>query len=328
VRPSRNRLLAACLFAALLAPAFAAPTAGFDPGRIANTANDPAWNLENSTAFQTKLNEVTPFACPVNCTITQSDDVKISIEGPSRLSGTFSEVFRIRVTGPPYFGSNYTTISAVIKGNASDVVIQPDATAERTGAMAYTKDVNGSSTMNLTLLPSNRSGNVTLHVIAYVGDGNRTHHNDSELYAIASHPIQMRAQRLVPLNYTVANRANVSVTSLNVSFFAKGPNDLEYFGVGNSTIAAIAANGQGEAGVAWDATWADPSVYSIKVVIDPLHQHPDALEENNVDFFFVNLGPPPVDHRGEAIGTAFFWGTLIVFGLVAAALYIYNKRYE
>jgi hypothetical protein len=329
-RPTAAAAAAFLLFGPLAAALVVAPAGNaFDPGLITNTTNDPNWNLSMASAFRLNLENVTPYQCPVDCTIVQSDEVRITIDGPGRLTGSFSETYRIRVDGPPSFQSNYTTIAVVLKGNASDVVLQPDGSAERTGAQAYTKDVNGSSTMNLTLLPSNRTGSVTLNVIGYVGDGNRTHHNNTEYYAIASKAIDMRAQRIILLNATIANSANVSVTSVNVSFFAKGPRDGDAFEpVGNATVAAVNANGQGEAGVAWDATWADPAVYTIKVVIDPLHQHPDAFEDNNVAFFRVNLGPPEPDTRAQLVGNAFLIGTTAVIVAVAVGLFVYNRRYE
>ncbi len=335
-RTSGSRGLAAAAVVLLLLPAAlglaAAPLAGaFDPGVIANTATGDVpdvWNLSEASAFRLNLENVTPYACPVNCTITQSGDVKINITGATRMSGTSAEPYHITVQGPASFASTFTTIAVVVKGNASDVVIQPDATAERSGSQAYTKDVNGTSSMNLTLLPSNRSGNITLNVIGYVADGNGTAHGNTELYAIASLPIEMRAQRIFPVNATIANRANVSVTSVNVSFFAKGPNDGDFKNIGNSTVAAVNANGQADTGVAWDATWADPSIYTIKVVIDPLHLHPDAFEENNVAFFRVNLGPPEPDTHAQLVGNAFLVGTVAAILAIAIGLYIYNKRYE
>jgi hypothetical protein len=332
-RRSRSRAVAAAAVLLLFLPsavslAVAPAALAFDPGVIANTANDPLWNLAEASAFRLNLENVTPYACPVNCTITPSSEVNITIDGAARLSGTFSEPYRITVRGPSSFAANYTTIAVVIKGNASDVVIQPDADTERSGSQAYTKNVNGTSTMNLTLLPSNRSGNITLNVIGYVGDGNRTSHGNTELYAIATKAIEMRAQRIIPVNATIVNRANVSVTSVNVSFFAKGPNDSDFKNIGNSTVPAVNANGTSETGVAWDATWADPALYMVKVVIDPLHQHPDALEENNVRFFQVNLGPPEPDTHGQLVGNAFLFGTLIVLFGVGIGLYIYNRRYE
>lgn len=326
----RGRAVSAAAVLLLLAPlAFALGGAAFDPGEVANTAGDKAaYSLEHATQFRLNLENVTPYACPVNCTIVESSDVHISITGAQRLTGSFSEAYKIAVTGPASYQSNFTTIAVVLTGNASDVVLQPDASAERTSSQAYTKDLNGSSTMNLTLLPSNRTGHVTLNVIGYVADGNRSSHNGTEVYAIASLPIEMRAQRLIPLNATIVNRANVSVTSVNVSFFARGPNDADYKPVANSTIAALGSHGQADTGVVWDATWMDTSVYSIKVVIDPLHQHPDAFEEDNVAFFQVNLGPPEVDTHAQLVGTAFFWGTVIVIAAIAVGLWFYNSRYE
>ncbi len=323
---------AAAAFALALLPLFAALLAvplssAFDPGQIANTANDPEWNLSRASEFRLNLENTTAWACP-GCNLTRSEDVDITIDGPARLGGSVGEVYRIRVSGVPSFTQNFTTIAAVVKGNASDVVLQPDASAERTGSQAYTKDLNGSATLNLTLLPSNRTGSITLYVIGYVGDGNRTTHSKKEFYSIASLDIAMRAQRIIPVNVTVSNDANVSVTGVNVSFFAKGPADADFVSIGNSTVGAVNANGQADTGIAWDATWADSAVYTLKVVVDPTHQHPDVFEENNVLFFRVNLGPPEPDTQGLLIGQVFLWGSVAVIVAVAVGLWIYNRRYE
>ncbi len=310
-------------FAIVLAPA----ASSFDPGQVASTAGDPAFNISIASEFRLKLEGLTACAW-TNCTVTQSDAVQVTIDGPSRLTGSFAEQFRVRVDGVAGFTENYTTIAVVLNGSTSDVVIQPDASAERTGSMAYTKNLNGSRTMNLTLLPANRTSNVTMYVLGYVGEGNRSTHAAREFYQIAKKDIQMRAQRVLPVNVTVANDANVSVRDVTVAFFAKGPGDAAFQPIGNASLAAIDAKGKGDAGVTWDVTWSDPALYTVKVVVDPLHIHGDAFEDNNVQFFQVNLGPAAATAgQGNAM-QAFLFGTLAVILAVSVGLWWYNRFYE
>jgi hypothetical protein len=307
----------------------AAPIAyAFDPGQIANTANDgAAFNVSIASEFRLNLQNLTPCAWK-DCAVTPSQDVHITVEGPSRLSGTTPGLYHIAVEGVSSFSSNYTTIAMVLTGNASDVVIQPDASAERAGAQAYTKDLNGSRTLNVTLSPSNHTSTVTLNVIGYIGEGNRTTHGAHEVYAIVKKEIELRAMRIIPLNVTVSNDANVSVTGVNVSFYARGPNDADFVSIGNSTITAVNAKGSADTGVAWDATWADRAVYTIKAVVDPTHQHADAFEENNVLFFRVNLGDPKPDAQQAHVGQAFVIVTLAVIAVIGVGLWWYNRVYE
>lgn len=324
---ARGALLAVLLevaMAALLAPS----ASSFDPGQVASTAGDStAFNVSIASEFRLKLESLTACAWK-DCNVTQSDEVKLAITGPERLTGNFAEQYQIRVDGVAGFAQNYTTIAVVLNGSTSDVVIQPDASAERTGSMAYTKNLNGSRTMNLTLLPANRTSNVTMYVFGYVGEGNRSTHAGREFYQVAKKDIQMRAQRVVPVNVTVSNDANVSVRDVTVAFFAKGPGDSDFQPIGNASLATIDAKGKGDAGVVWDVTWQAPTVYTVKVVVDPLHLHGDAFEDNNVGFFQVNLGPAAATTgQGNAM-QAFLWGTLAVFGAVVVGLWWYNRFNE
>lgn len=316
-------LLAFQLGAAL---ALSAPGAAFDPGQIANSG-DPAFNLSMASEFRLSHENLTAWAC-TGCNLTLSDELNITIAGPDRLTGTFAERYLVTVSGVPSFTSNYTTIGVVLKGNTSDVVLQPDASAERTGSQAYTKDLNGSSSMNITLLPSNRTGNITMYVFGYVGEGNRSTHGDREVYKLVKKEIAMRAQRVIPVNVTVANDANVSVRDVRVQFFAKGPNDADFVSIGNSSITALDARGTAATAISWDVTWAEPLTYTLKVVVDPYHEHADALQDNNVLFFQVNLGPPAPQTQQQAVGQAFLIATVAVIAGVAVALWWYNRVYE
>jgi hypothetical protein len=334
------RALLAFVLAQLAVAVLMAPMAGaFDPGRVAATANDPALELNVSSEFRLKLADLVACAWP-GCNVAQSNDVVIQVHGSDRLTGTFAERYQITVTGVQSFAQNYTTIAVVLKGNTTGVVLQGDANSERTGDLAFTKNVNGASVMNITLLPSNTTGNITMYVFGYVGNGNRStifvnHSGENtsaqdgpELYQLAVKPIQMRAQRVLPVNVTVTNNANVSLTNVLVSFFAKGPHDSGYRLIGNSTVAALNARGNADVGVAWDATWEEPSLYTVKVMIDPLHQHEEVSEDNNVVFAQVNLGPAPEASTQSTIGQVFLWGTLASVIAVAVALYWYNRVYE
>lgn len=328
---ARSRRLAGAMLAVVLielvAALASAPMAGaFDPGQVANTAGDPAFNTSIASQFQLNLENLTACAWR-DCNVTQSDAVRVNITGADRLTGSFVERYHIEVSGVDGFATNYTTIAVVLKGNTSDVVLQPDAGAERSGVEAYTKNLNGSSTMDLTLLPSNRTGNVTMYVFGYVGEGNRSTHGAREYYQVAKKDLPMRALRTVPVNVTVANDANVSVTNVLVSFMAKGPADADYKPIGNTTLTAVNAKGQADAGVVWDVTWADAARYTVKVVVDPLHAHADAFEDNNVYFFEVNLGPPPPP-ESPAVGRVFLWVTLGVIVAIGAGLWWYNRVYE
>jgi subtilase family serine protease len=182
--------------------------------------------------------------------------------------------------------------------------------------------------MNVTLSPSNHTSKVVMNVIGYVGEGNRSTHGSHEVYAIVKKEIEMRAMRLIPINVTVSNDANVSITGVNVSFYARGPNDADYISIGNSTITAVNAKGSADTGVQWDATWADRAVYTIKAVVDPTHQHADSFEENNVLFFRVNLGDPEPNVQQGHIGQAFLIGTLAVIAIIGVGLWWYNRVYE
>jgi len=310
-----------------LAVAVAPAAMAFDPGLVAATANDPAFNLTASADFRQALSQLRPCGW-ANCTATQSDKVVVNISGSDRLTGTFAERYQINVSGVPEFSSNYTTIAVVLNGTTTGVVLQPDASGERTGDIAYTKNVNGSSSMNLTLLPSNTSGNFTMYVFGYVGEGNRSAHAAHEFYNLATKPIQMRPQRLIPINVTLTNEANVSVTNVLVSFYAKGPGNAGYTLIGNNTVAALNAKGNADVGVKWDATWEQPAVYTVKVVVDPLGEHTEVFEDNNVMFIQVNLGPSAGAASESVVGQAFLWGTLITVGAIAAVLWWYNKVYE
>ena len=323
-RAGLTALVAELAFALVLA----STGASFDPGQVASTAGDSAaFNVSIASEFRLKLESLTACAWK-DCNVTQSDAVKVTIDGPDRLTGTFAEQYRVLVEGVDGFSENYTTIAVVLNGSTSDVTIQPDASAERTGSMAYTKNLNGSRTMNLTLLPANRTSNVTMYVFGYVGEGNRSAHGAREFFQVAKKDIEMRAQRVLPVNVSVANDANVSVRDVTVAFFAKGPADASFAPIGNASLTSIDAKGKAEAGVTWDVTWEDPAVYTVKVVIDPLHLHGDAFEDNNVHFFEVNLGPAaPASGLGSAM-QVFFWGTLAVIVGVAVGLWWYNRFYE
>lgn len=327
-RPLGRTLLAAVVCQLALAVLLASTGSSFEPGQVASTAGDSsAFNVSIASEFRLKLESLTACAWK-DCNVTQSDAVKVTIDGPDRLTGTFAEQYRVAVDGVEGFSENYTTIAVVLNGSTSDVVIQPDASAERTGSMAYTKNLNGSRTMNLTLLPANRTSNVTMYVFGYVGEGNRSTHGSREFFQIAKKDIEMRAQRVLPVNVSVANDANVSVRDVTVAFFAKGPGDAAFAPIGNASLTSIDAKGKADAGVTWDVTWEDPAVYTVKVVIDPLHLHGDAFEDNNVHFFEVNLGPAaPATGAGGAM-QAFFWGTLAVIVGVAVGLWWYNRFYE
>jgi hypothetical protein len=310
-----------------LAVAVAPAASAFDPGLVAATANDPAFDINKSADFRLALSQLRPCGWE-NCTATQSDKVVVSINGSERLTGTFAERYQINVGGVPEFSQNYTTIAVVLNGTTTGVVLQTDASGERTGDIAYTKNLNGSSTMNITLLPSNTTGNFTMYVFGYVGEGNRSTHGAHEFYNLATKPIQMRPQRLVPINVTLTNEANVSVTSVLVSFYAKAPGASTYTLIGNSTVAALNAKGTADVGVKWDATWEEPKVYTVKVIVDPLGEHTETFEDNNVMFVEVNLGPSADAASESVVGQAFLWGTLITVVALAAFLWWYNKVYE
>ncbi len=336
MRPARRRGGRALALSALLAVlvqlgavvVLSSAASSFDPGQVASTAGDSAaFNVSIASEFRLKLESLTACAWK-DCNVTQSDEVKITIDGPDRLTGSFAEQYRIEVAGVASFRQNYTTIAVVLNGSTSDVVIQPDASAERTGSQAYTKNLNGSRTMNLTLLPANRTSNITMYVFGYVGDGNRSTHFGMEYYQIAKKDIQMRASRVLPVNVTVANDANVSVRDVTVAFSARGPGDATFKPIGNATLTAIDAKGKADAGVSWDVTWADPSIYTVKVVVDPLHLHGDAFEDNNVQFFEVNLGPAAAASGQGGVMQAFLYGTLAVIIAVAVGLWWYNRFHE
>lgn len=310
-----------------LAVAMAPAASAFDPGLVAATANDPAFDTTASADFRLALSQLRPCGWQ-NCTATQSDKVVVTINGSERLTGTFAERYQINVSGVPEFQQNYTTIAVVLNGTTTGVVLQTDANGERTGDLAYTKNLNGSSTMNITLLPSNTTGNFTMYVVGYVGEGNRSTHGTHEFYNLATKAIQMRPQRLIPVNVTLTNDANVSVTNVLVSFYAKGPADTGYRLIGNSTIAAVNAKGSADVGVKWDATWEQPAVYTVKVIVDPMGEHAEAFEDNNVIFFQVNLGPAAEAASESLVGQALLWGTLITVAAIAAVLWWYNKVYE
>lgn len=331
-RPPRRALALSALLAVLVQLAaailLASAASSFDPGQVASTAGDSAaFNVSIASEFRLKLESLTACAW-TNCSVTRSDEVKVTLEGPDRLTGSFAEQYRVEVSGVPGFAENYTTIAVVLNGSTSDVVIQPDASAERTGSMAYTKNLNGSRTMNLTLLPANRTSDITMYVFGYVGDGNRSTHAGREFYQVAKKDIRMRASRVLPVNVTVANDANVSVRDVTVAFLAKGPNDAAFKPIGNATLTAIDAKGKADAGITWDVTWADPAIYTVKVVVDPLHLHGDAFEDNNLQFFEVNLGPAAAASGQGGVMQAFLYGTLAVIIAVAVGLWWYNRFYE
>jgi len=319
--------LLALLTVCLASFVFAGPAMAFDPGQVAATANDPAFNATLTSQFRLNLGNLTACAW-TDCKVTRSDEVVVTIAGSDRLTGTFIEPYTIDVSGVPGFTQNYTTIAVVLKGNTSAVVLQVDATMERSGEVAYTSALNGSNHTVVKLLPTNQTGNITMYVFAYVGDGNRTTHGARELYHLAVKQIAMRAQRMVPLNVTIANDQNISVKNVLVSFYAKGPADRDYTLVGNASVAAMNPKGTADVGVAWDATWTDPTVYTIKVVIDPLHEHPEVYEDNNVYFFQVNLGPPAAVQHANLVAQLIVGAMIAAIVAVAAALWWYNKVYE
>jgi hypothetical protein len=326
---ARGRALLLVLFGACVASlALGGSAQAFDPGLVAATAGDPSFDPNVTSQFRLNLVNLTACAWP-GCNVTRSDEVVVSINGSDRMTGTFVERYVVDVSGVPGFAQNYTTIAVVLKGNTSGVVLQADQSMERaTGEVAYTSNLNGSSHSVITLLPSNQTGNITMYVFAYVGDGNRSTHGDREVYHLAVKQIAMRAQRLVPLNVTIANDQNVSVKNVLVSFYARGPSESGYTLVGNTTVAAMNPKGTADVGVAWDATWADPSVYTVKVVIDPLHEHPEVFEDNNVFFFQVNLGTPAAAQQANTVGQLLVGAVVATIAVVCAAIFWYNRAYE
>jgi len=327
----RSRLALVWIISLVLlqgAAAVAAPAAAFDPGEIAATAGDPAFNTTAASAFRVALQDNLQACAWPYCAVNRSDEVRITVNGSSRITGNGAETYRILVSNVSSFNESYTTIAVVLKGNTTGVVMSVDDNSERAGDIAYTKNLAGSSTMNVTLLGPNQTGNLRLYVFAYVGNGNRSTHAQQEVYNTAVKDIEMRPVRTIPLNATVANNANVSVKNVLVSFYVKGGNTTEFALVGNASVAAIGPQGQAETGVSWDATWAEPTVYTVKVVIDPLHALPEGSEENNVHFYQVNLGTPEASQKEAQIGSAFAYGVPILIIFVAFGIYWYNRTYE
>jgi len=318
---------AAIAVLALLAGASTGPAGAFDPGALALSPGYPTANATAASMFRLALEEnLTACAWP-DCDVTRSDDVQVTVAGPDRIGGATVATYDIQVSGVDRFEQNYTTIAVVLKTESTNIIMNVGDTAELAGNVAYTKLLNGSSTMRVSLIGPNATGNLSLYVFGYVGDGNQTTHGQGELYNLEVVPVETRATRSVPLNVTVSNTQNVSLTGVPVAFYVKGPSDTEYAHVGNATIPTIVANGEAFATVDWDATWADPAVYTVKAIIDPEHRFPETREDNNVRFFQVDLGdegPPP----GPAWPEVFGWGVVAVFLAVVGAVWWYNRRYE
>jgi hypothetical protein len=310
----------------LLTPAGAGTAGAFDPGVLSLSQGYETANTTAAAAFRLALEEnLTACAWP-NCDVTRSDEVAITVTGPDRIGGTTVATYGINVFGVEGFEQNYTTIAVVLTGDTANVQFNTDQSAELAGNVAYTKVLEGSSSMEVNVIGPNATGDLKLYVFGYVGNGDRLTHGQEELYHLEEVSIKTRPTRFVPLNVTVANAQNVSVSGVPVSFFVKGPADTDYEWVGDTTISTIVANGDAHATVDWDATWAEDTVYTVKVVIDPEHVLPETREDNNVRFFQVNLGPQS-DAGPDPVPELFGYGVIVVSGAVVAGIWWYNRRY-
>lgn len=321
--------LVAALLAVVLSPAvpFAA---GYDPAVVSLSQGYPEADPSAASFFRLQLEENLTACAWMGCTsdnLTQSDQVAVTVDGPDRLAGTTVGTYYINVSGDTNYTEPYTTIAAVLQTDSSNVVMNVDDTAELSSNVAYTKLLEGSSTMRVTLIGPNASANMSLYVFGYVGNGNHSTHDQEQVYNLGVKTIQSRPTRTVPLNVTVSNTQNVTLTGVPVQFFVKGPSDSDYLLAGNATVATIVPNGNATVKVDWDATWAEDAVYTVKVVIDPEHQIPETSEDNNVRFYQVNLGGV-VETEGPTVGGLFGYGVLGTFVVVLVGLWWYNRRYE
>jgi hypothetical protein len=326
----KARLGSAAVLSALTLLAFALlpPAAAFDPAVLSLSQGYPEANVSAASAFRIALEEnLTACAWPGCSGLERSDDVHVAVEGPDRIGGATVASYNISVSGVPGFSQNYTTIAVVLNASSPNVIMSADETAEVATNVAYTKLLNGSTTMKVNVIGPNASGNLSLYVFGYVGDGNRTTHEQHHVYNLEVKRVETRATRTVPLNVTVSNRQNVTATGVPVSFYVKGPGEDAYAHVGNTTVATIVANGEATAVVNWDATWANDTVYTVKAVIDPEHRFPETNEENNVRFFQVNLGPEAAG-GGEGPAPLIGYGVVVTFFIIVLGIFWYNRRYE
>jgi len=63
-------------------------------------------------------------------------------------------------------------------------------------------------------------------------------------------------------------------------------------------------------------------------VIDPLHEHPEVFEDNNVYFFQVNLGTPAAAQKANTVGQLLVGAVVATIVVVSIAIYWYNRAYE
>lgn len=321
--------LAAALLLVVLVPG-ALTAAAFDPAVVSLSQGYPESDPAAASTFRIKLEEnLTACAWP-GCTsenLAQSDAVVVSVDGPDRIGGTTVANYYVNVSGDTGYGQEYTTIAVVLKTDSSNIVMNVDETAEQASNVAYTKLLEGSSTMRVTVIGPNATANMSLYVFGYIGNGDHATHDQEQVYNLEVKTIQTRPTRTVPLNVTVSNTQNVTLSGVPVSFFVKGPGDTEYLPAGNTTVPTIVANGQATATVNWDATWAEEAVYTVKAVIDPEHRIPETSEDNNVRFFQVNLGGEDTT-EGPQGPQIFGYGVVVVFIAVVVGLWWYNRRYE
>ncbi len=317
-------------FAVLVAVALsaAAPASAYDPAVVSLSMGYPEANTSAASIFRLALEEnLTACAWPGCHDLNRSDEVHIAATGPGRIGGSTVATYDINVSGVAGNAQNYTTIAVVLKTDLTGVVMTVDESGELAGNVAYTKLLNGSSTMRVNLIGPNATSNLSLYIFGYVGDGNQTTHDDHQVYNLEVKQVETRATRTVPLNVTVSNSQNISLSGVPVSFYVKGPNDSEFALAGNTTISTLTANGNATAVINWDATWADNAVYTVKAVVDPQHLFPETRDDNNIRFFQVNLGPE-VSSGPEDPGEVFGYGVLVAVGAVVVGLWWYNRRYE
>ncbi len=318
-------LATVCLL--LLTPVGAGTAGAFDPGVVSLSQGYETADPAAAAAFRLALEDNLTACAWADCEVTRSDEVNVTVTGPDRIGGTTVATYGIDVSGVEGFEQNYTTIAVVLTGDTTNVQFNTDESAELAGNVAYTKLLEGSSSMEVNVIGPNATGDLKLYVFGYVGNGDRLTHGQEELYHLEEVSIKTRPTRFVPLNVTVGNAQNVSVTGVPVSFFVKGPADANYEWVGDTTIPTIVANGEAYAAIDWDATWAEDTVYTVKAVIDPEHVFPETREDNNVRFFQVNLGPES-DAGPEEFGELFGYGVIVVFVAVVTGIWWYNRRYE
>lgn len=259
---------------------------------------------------------------------TPSDNVTVVLRVPERAAvGPTAKTVKVEVGILAPIDESIAFGLMLNATNMTSVRWEPSGFTGDAGFIPSWVKVNNSIAFNTVRIPQTRwinatfipgSTNQTINVTLV---GMRTNNNNNltgDYWTVTTASVDVRRQRLLELNVTVANDELVSVSNLRVDFYV----DDVY--VGADTINSLEAEGEANASVLWDATFAEDGWHDLRAVIDPNGNITELDRDNNEVKTRFWLGPvPEEEHRG-----VLYMAVVVVIVVVAvvAGFWYYRQR--